>query len=95
MRTTVKRIVVALSLLLIVWAPLRAQHNPYVDDKLIHFGFSLGVDFLSYGVEEADTLLLFHFSVTVPPYFPMPESLPDCSYNHMRIAAMQSARSPD
>ena len=42
MKTTVKRIVVALSLLLIVWGPLRAQHNPYVDDKLIHFGFSLG-----------------------------------------------------
>lgn len=36
---------------------LRAQHNPYVDDKLLHFGFSLGVDFLSYGVEETDSLL--------------------------------------
>ena len=34
-----------------------AQNNPYVDDKLLHFGFSLGVDFLSYGVEEADSLL--------------------------------------
>ena len=37
--------------------PLKAQHNPYVDDKLIHFGFSLGVDFLSYSVEGADSLM--------------------------------------
>ena len=73
MKTTVKRIVVALSLLLIVWAPLRAQHNPYVDDKLIQFGFSLGVDFLSYGVEEADSLLqmdkmgtMYHARTTAP-----------------------------
>ena len=48
---------VALWLLLLVALPTKAQNNPYVDDKLVHFGFSLGVDFLSYGVEEADTLL--------------------------------------
>ena len=34
-----------------------AQNNPYVDEKPLHFGFSLGMDFLSYGVEEADSLL--------------------------------------
>lgn len=53
---------------------LRAQHNPYVDDKLLHFGFSLGVDFLSYGVEETDSLLqvennmgtVYHARTTAP-----------------------------
>ena len=43
--------------LLLATMPINAQNNPYVDDKLVHFGFSLGVDFLSYGVEEADSLL--------------------------------------
>jgi hypothetical protein len=31
-----------------------AQNNPYVDDKLIHFGFFLGVDMLSYNIQEND-----------------------------------------
>ena len=48
---------VALWVLLLVAMPIKAQNNPYVDDKLVHFGFSLGVAFLSYGVEEADSLL--------------------------------------
>lgn len=48
---------VALWVLLLVAMPIKSQNNPYVDDKLVHFGFSLGVDFLSYGVEEADSLL--------------------------------------
>jgi len=46
-----------LFVLLLRAMPLKAQHNPYVDDKLVHFGFSLGIDILSYGVEEADSLL--------------------------------------
>lgn len=55
---TIKRILAALWLALLVYAvPMKAQHNPYVDDKLFHFGFSLGVDFLSYSVEDADSLL--------------------------------------
>lgn len=29
-----------------------AQNNPYVDNKLIHFGFFLGLDMLSYHIEE-------------------------------------------
>ncbi len=33
-----------------------AQNNPYVDDKLIHFGFFLGVDMLSYRIQENDSL---------------------------------------
>lgn len=31
-----------------------AQNNPYVDDKLLHFGFFLGVDMLSYNIQEND-----------------------------------------
>lgn len=58
MTITVNRILTMLSIVLLLHAlPMQAQHNPYVDDKLFHFGFSLGVDFLSYGVEEADSLL--------------------------------------
>ena len=41
-----------LVLLLIVVQPANAQNNPYADDKRLHFGFSLGMDFLSYGVES-------------------------------------------
>ena len=33
-----------------------AQNNPYVDDKLLHFGFFLELDVLSYLVEENDSL---------------------------------------
>ena len=47
----------SLVLLLCVAQPAMAQNNPYADDKRLHFGFSLGMDFLSYGVEEADSLL--------------------------------------
>ncbi len=37
---------------------LHAQmHNPYVDDKRVHFGFSLGVNMMSYGVTDSqDTI---------------------------------------
>ena len=47
----------SLVLLLIVAQPAKAQNNPYADDKRLHFGFSLGMDFLSYGVEEASDSL--------------------------------------
>jgi hypothetical protein len=33
-----------------------AYNNPYVDDKLLHFGFFLSVDMLSYHVQENDSL---------------------------------------
>lgn len=59
--------------LMVVLTPLKAQHNPYVDDNLIHFGFSLGVDFLSYSVEGADSLMqmdkyqaVYHARTTAP-----------------------------
>lgn len=47
----------SLVFLLLVTQVASAQHNPYTDDKPLHFGFSLGVDFLSYGVVEADSIL--------------------------------------
>lgn len=32
----------------------RAMNRPYVDDKLIHFGFSLGMNFMSYSVTPSE-----------------------------------------
>lgn len=29
---------------------VNAQNNPYVDDKLLHWGFSLGINFMDYGI---------------------------------------------
>ena len=31
------------------------MNNPYVDDKLIHFGFSLGLNFMGYNVTDTNT----------------------------------------
>lgn len=36
---------------------LVAQNNPYVDDKLFHVGFSLGVNMMAYGVKESNLTL--------------------------------------
>lgn len=33
--------------------PCHAQNNPYVDDKLFHFGFQLGINFMSYGITDS------------------------------------------
>jgi len=30
------------------------MNNPYADDKIIHFGFSLGVNFMAFGVTDSD-----------------------------------------
>ena len=48
---------IILSLFLFHLAPLRAQqgqNRPYVDDKLFHFGFQLGVNFSSYGITDSE-----------------------------------------
>lgn len=75
MHSTSKHIFLTFSVafLMALITPLKAQHNPYVDDKLIHFGFSLGVDFLSYSVEGADSLMqmdkyqaVYHARTTSP-----------------------------
>ena len=54
--------------LLLLWGNsymMKAQNNPYVDDKLFHYGFSLGVAYLSYGVTEADSLVQMEKQGTV------------------------------
>lgn len=46
-----------LSILLILWLSLSAQaqmNNPYVDDKLVHFGFSLSMNFMGFGVTDSN-----------------------------------------
>ena len=40
--------------------PLKAQNNPYIDDKLIHFGFSLGLNFMSFGVTDSEEEVLMN-----------------------------------
>ena len=37
-----------------VFTPAKAQNNPYVDDKLVHFGFSLGMNLMSFGVTDSE-----------------------------------------
>lgn len=32
----------------------QAQNNPYVDDKLVHFGFSLGLNMMTFGVTDSE-----------------------------------------
>ena len=32
----------------------RAMNRPYVDDKLFHFGFQLGLNFSSFGVTDSE-----------------------------------------
>ena len=44
-----------------------AQNNPYVDDKLVHFGFSLGMNFMSFGVTDAEEVIageIYHARVS-------------------------------
>jgi len=46
-----------LSLSVAVFSPLKAQqaqNRPYVDDKLFHFGFQLGLNFSSFGVTDSE-----------------------------------------
>lgn len=38
----------------VLCTPLKAQNNPYVDDKVIHFGFSLGMNLMSFGVTDSE-----------------------------------------
>lgn len=56
-----KRYIVVLCLLSIVFCPIKAQqaqNRPYVDDKLFHFGFQLGVNFASFGVTDSEQPIL-------------------------------------
>ena len=49
--------IVAFVLCLVAYPPLmaqRGQNRPYVDDKLFHFGFQLGLNFSSFGVTDSE-----------------------------------------
>lgn len=44
-----------------------AQNNPYIDDRIVHFGFSLGLNFMSFGVTDSQTEIdgeLYHARVS-------------------------------
>ena len=61
-----KKLLVILSLFFPL--SLSAQmHNPYVDDKIVHFGFSLGVNMMSYLVQDSQDMIdgeLYHARVS-------------------------------
>ena len=42
-----------------------AQNNPYIDDKLLHFGFFIGVDMLSYHIQENDEAKQMELAATL------------------------------
>ena len=51
------RFIVILGLCSLFFVPARAQkaqNRPYVDDKLFHFGFQLGMNFSSFGVTDSE-----------------------------------------
>ena len=53
----IKRIQIELlgfvGILVMLCVPCQAQNNPYADDKLFHFGFQLGINFMSYGITDS------------------------------------------
>lgn len=38
---------------ILLHAEVKAQNNPYIDEKIVHFGFSLGINFMSYHVTDS------------------------------------------
>lgn len=48
-----KAIGILMAVILCSSSIVRAQNNPYVDDRIIHFGFSLGLNFMSFGVTDS------------------------------------------
>ena len=49
------KLIVILALMLFATNTMaqEGQNNPYADDKIVHFGFSIGIDFGGYGVKES------------------------------------------
>ena len=45
---------ITILLLLLLAASASAQNRPYIDDKPVHFGFSLGVNFMHYSVKDSE-----------------------------------------
>ncbi len=48
-----KRLPYILLPLLLLCRNTSAQNNPYVDDRLVHLGFSVGMNFMSFGVTDS------------------------------------------
>ena len=48
-----KRLIIIL-LTAVIGLHATAQNNPYVDDKIIHFGFSLGMNLMTFGVTDSE-----------------------------------------
>lgn len=48
-----RAISILMTLLLCGVCAVQAQNNPYVDDRVVHFGFSLGVNFMSFGITDS------------------------------------------
>ncbi len=67
-----KQLIIALLLLVSLFAKGQ-MNNPYIDDKIVHFGFSLGMNFMAYGVTDSEEEIngqLYHARVsTVLPGF--------------------------
>ena len=71
-----KRFILAVILCIVAYPPLMAQrgmNRPYVDNKLFHFGFQLGLNFASFGVTDSelplyntkcDTMDIYHARVS-------------------------------
>jgi hypothetical protein len=56
-----KQLIVLFALCALLFVPARAQeamNNPYVDDKLFHFGFQIGMNFASFGVTDSEQPIL-------------------------------------
>ena len=52
-----KRYIILFALCALLFLPVRAQfaqNRPYVDDKLFHFGFQLGLDFSSFFITDSE-----------------------------------------
>jgi len=47
-----KKLWIIVCLLLSSWGCWAQMNNPYVDDKIVHFGFSLGVNFMAFSVTD-------------------------------------------
>ena len=53
----IERVILLIGLSVLFLVPARAQqamNRPYVDDKIIHFGFQLGVNFSSYFITDSE-----------------------------------------
>ena len=64
---TKRRIILIGILCSVLLTPLKAQNNPYVDDKIIHFGFSLGMNLMSFVVTDSEVQIdgeIYHARVS-------------------------------